>query len=95
MVSVITVLWIQLSSLLFQKQVYIGLVKLFSSVFESEGWYIDLIYLLPIIFQLSPFSLGSFCLPSNGAVGGGCWAEGTIFSDRSHCKLQLGVWGAL
>ena len=45
------------------------------------GGYMDLISLLPTIFQLSPFSLGSFCLPSNGAVGGGYCAKGTICND--------------
>ena len=49
----------------------------------------DLISLLPTIFQLFPFpfSLGRLCLPSNGAVGGGHCVEG-------HCKLQLEGVGA-
>ena len=38
-----------------------------------RGWYMGLISLLPTIFQISPFFLGSFYLPSNDAVGGGCF----------------------
>ena len=36
----------------------------------------DLISLLPIIFQLSPFSLGSFCLTSKGEIDGDYFAKG-------------------
>ena len=45
----------------------------------------DLISLLSIIFQLSPFYLGSFCLPSSGAVGG--WASGGAVEATSHSTI--------
>ena len=54
----------------------------------------DLIALLPTIFQLSPFSLDSFCLPSNGAVIGGYCAENTICSDRRSLQIASAVLGA-
>ena len=45
----------------------------------------------PTIFQLSPFYLGCFYLPSNGSVGGGYCAKSTI------CKPKVNVtcsWGS-
>ena len=48
------------------------------SVCFCRGWYIDLISLL----------LSSCCFPSNSAVGGGYFAEGTICKDL-NCS-----WGS-
>ena len=53
----------------------------------------DLVSLFPTTFQLSPFSLGSFCLDSNGAVGGGCCVKGTICNDL--LSLQKTAAGGL
>ena len=57
----------------------------------SKGWYMDLISLPPTIFQLSPFYLGCFYLPSNSSAGGGYCAKSTI------CKPKVNVtcsWGS-
>ena len=56
----------------------------------------DLISPLPATFHLSPFPLGSFCLPSEGAVDGGYCTE-DIICNSSQRSLQsaAGYLGAL
>ena len=41
----------------------------------------DSISLFPTIFHLFPLSFGSFCIPSNGAVGGDYCGKGTTCND--------------
>ena len=50
----------------------------------------NLISFLPTIFQLSPFSFGSFCLPSNSAVDGGYCTKGIICNYLRSLETAAG-----
>ena len=51
----------------------------------------DMISLLPTIFQFSPFSLGSSSLPSNSTVGGGYCALLQIAAEILRCTESPSV----